>query len=329
MIMRRRAVLIIATGIGLNLGAFTSAFAQPSSARPIRFVVPAAAGGAIEPYARLISEHMGKTLGRVTIIENRPGANGNIAALSVVDAPADGNHVLIGTQSMVEINPSAYDNPRWSLEDFNSLIRGVVAPLVLVTHPSVPARTFDELVAWMKRTPGKLSYSSYTAGTPSHFLGFQVGERFGLDLAHVAYKGSGPQVIDLVAGHSLLGFSQMQSVLPHVAAGKLNAIATTSKGRSRFLPEVPTFAELGHAEFTMNIWFGLMIRAATPPAVVTRLLDAARAAHSDSGVRARLEAQGFDMSGQFGDELVLDIKLQSARWARLIKASGFNAERSR
>jgi tripartite-type tricarboxylate transporter receptor subunit TctC len=327
--MRRRAVLITATAVALSLSAFNSALAQPNSSRPIRLIVPAAPGGAIEPYARLISEHMGKTLGRVIIIENKPGANGNISAQFVVDAPADGNLILVGTQSMTEINPGAYDNLKWSLNDFIPLIRGVVAPLVLVTHPSVPAKTLADLVAWIKRIPGKLSYSSYTAGTPSHFLGFQMSERFGLDLAHVAYRGSGPQATDLVAGHSLLGFSQMQSVLPHIAAGKLNAIATTGGSRSRFLPEVPTFAELGHAEFTVNIWFGLMVRAATPPAVVTTLLNAAKAAHTDPDVKAKLEAQGFDVSGQFGEELILEIKAQIQRWARLIRASGFNAESSR
>jgi tripartite-type tricarboxylate transporter receptor subunit TctC len=326
--MRRWAVLI-ATAIVFGLSPFNSAFPQSGSPRPIRLVVPAAPGGAIEPYARLVAEHMGKTLSRVIIIENTPGANGNIAAQLVLDAPADGSVVLIATQSMTEINPSAYRNLKWTLEDFIPLIRGVTAPLVLVTHPSVPAKTLEDLVAWIKRTPGKLNYSSYTAGTPSHFLGFQMNGRFGLDLAHVAYRGSGPQTTDLIAGHSLLGFSQMQSVLSHVAAGKLNAIATTGEARSRFLPDVPTFIELGYPEFTVNIWFGLMIRAATPPALATSLLNAARAAHADPNVKAKLETQGFDLSGQFGAELVSEIKAQIERWARLIKASGFNAEDSR
>jgi tripartite-type tricarboxylate transporter receptor subunit TctC len=271
---------------------------------------------------------MAKTLGQVIIVENKPGANGNIAAQFVVEAPADGNLILVGTQSMTEINPSASDDLKWSLNDFIPLIRGVVAPLVLVTHPSVPAKTLAELVAWIKSNPGKLSYSSYTAGTPSHFLGFQMNERFGLDLAHVPYRGSGPQTTDLVAGHSLLGFSQMQSTLPYIGAGRLNAIATTGGVRSRFLPDVPTFAELGYAEFTANIWFGLMVRAGTPPAAVARLLNAAISAHTDPDVKAKLEAQGFDLSGQIGPELASEIKRQIERWARPIKASGFKADRN-
>lgn len=324
--MYRWATLITATMIALSVSSFNSARAQPTPSQPIRLIVPAAPGGAIEPYARLISAHMSKALGRVIIIENKPGANGNIAAQFVVDGPADGNLILVGTQSMTEINPSVYHDVNWSLSDFIPLIRGVAAPLVLVTHPSVPARTLAELVAWIKVNPGKLSYSSFTAGTPSHFLGYQMNARFGLDLAHVPYRGSGPQVTDLVAGHSLLGFSQMQSVLPHIGAGKLNAIATTGDARSRFLPDVPNFAELGHAEFTASIWFGLMVRAATPPSVVASLLNAAKSAHADPEVKAKLEAQGFDMPGQSGPEFASEIRIQIERWARLIKASGFKAD---
>lgn len=326
--MRRQILFGAVTAIILIVHTHASAFAQFNPSQPMRFVVPAAPGGAIEPYARLISEHMAKMLSRVSIIENRPGANGNIAALFVLDAPADGNMILIGTQSMTEINPSAYEGLKWSLNDFIPLIRGVMAPLVLVTNSQVPAKTLPELVAWAKRNPGKLSYSSYTAGTPSHFLGFQLNQRFGLDLAHVPYRGSGPQVADLVAGHSLIGFSQMQSVLPHIGAGKLNAIAITSAGRSRFLPNVPTFVELGHSEFTANIWFGLMIHARTPAETVIKLLNAAKSAHEDLEVRGKLESEGFDISGQSGPELSSEIKDQIERWASLIKASGFKAESS-
>jgi len=321
-------LLITTTALVTSITVFNLALAQSDQWRSLRLVVPAAPGGAIEPYARLIAEHMAKTLRRVIIVENKPGANGNIAAQFVVEAPADGDLILVGTQSMTEINPSSYADLKWSLNDFIPLVRGVVAPLVLVSNPRVPAKTLAEIVSWLKANPRRLSYSSYSAGTPSHFLGFQMNERFGLDLAHVPYRGSGPQASDLVAGHSLLGFSQMQSVLPHIETGKLNAIAMTSAARSRFLPNVPTFAELGYPEFTANIWFGLMVRAATPRTVVTSLLNAANLAHADSEVRAKLEAQGFDMSGQSGPELTSEIKGQIERWSRLIKASGFRAESS-
>src|SRR5262245_64987 len=212
------------------------------------------------------------------------------------------------------------------MDDFIPLIRGVVAPLVLVTHPSVPAKTLAGLIAWIKGNPGKLSYSSFTAGTPSHFLGFQLNERFGLDLAHVPSRNSGAQATDLIAGHVLFGFGQVQTTLPHIEAGKLNAIAITGTARSRHLPNVPTFAELGHPEFTAHIWFGLMLRAGTPPEVLTNLLNAAKAAHADAAVKAPLEAQGYDISGETGSTFVSDIRAQTERWTRLVKAAGFKVD---
>jgi len=324
--MNRRTFLATAMVFAGSLGGFKSALSQANSSRPIRVIVGTAPGGAIDPYARLISEHMAKSLGRIIIVENKPGASMNMAAEFVVNAPADGNLILIGTQGSTEINPSVRRDAKWSLDDFIALIRGVTAPLVLVAHPSVPARTLPELVTWIKKNPGKLSYSSYDAGTPSHFLGFQLNERFGLDLVHVPTRGSGPQATDLMAGHVLFGFAQMQSTLAHIKAGKLNAIAATSGGRSRFLPDVPTFAELGHPEFTANVWYGLMVRTGTPPGLMESLLNAAKAAHDDPGVRAKLEAQGFDISGQNGPEFAADIKAQIERWARLVKAAGFKAE---
>ena len=324
--MHGRALLATAVAIVLGLGAFNSACAQPRSSPPIRVLVPTAAGGAIDPYARLVAEQMGKALGRVVIVEHKPGGNGNVAYQFVLNEPADGNLIQVATQSSTEINPSAFSDPKWSLNDFIPLIRGVTAPLVLVAHPSVPATTFAELIAWIKKNPGKLSYSSYSAGTPSHFLGFQLSERFGLDLVHVPSRNSGAQATDLIAGHVLFGFGQVQTTLPHIAAGKLKAIAVTSPAPSRHLPNVPTFAELGHPEFTTAVWFGLIVRAGTPPDVVASLLHAAKTAHANPDVKANLEAQGYDMSGQSGPEFASDIRAQTERWARLVKTAGFKAD---
>src|SRR5712672_915974 len=218
--MNRRTFLATAT---VFAGSLTSASAQVNASRPIRVIVGTPPGGAVDPYARLIAEHMARSLGRVIIVENKPGAGMNIAAEFVANAPADGNLILTGTQALTEINPSARSDPKWVLDDFIPLIRGVTAPLVLVTHPSVPARTLAELVAWIKQNPGKLGYSSYESGTPSHFLGFQLNERFGLDLVHVPTRGSGPQATDLMAGHVLFGFAQLQPTMAHIKAGKLTA----------------------------------------------------------------------------------------------------------
>jgi tripartite-type tricarboxylate transporter receptor subunit TctC len=323
--MNRRAFLTTAAASALSLGTGNVSLAQFNSSRPIRLINSVPVGGAVDAYARLIADHMSKTLARTVIMENKPGGNENLAAQFVLNAPADGNLILISTQASTEINPSSYSDPKWTIDDFSPLIRGVTAPLVLVAHPGVPAKTLAELVTWVRSNSGKLNYSSYTAGTPSHFLGFQLNERFGLDLVHVPSRGSGPQATDLMAGHVLFGFAQMQSTLPLIQDGKLNVIAVTSAARSRFLPNVPTFAEIGHSEFTASIWFGLLVRAGTPPAVSQSLLNAAKAAHTDPAMKAKLEAQGFDVSGQTGPEFTADIKAQIERWARLVKASGFRA----
>jgi tripartite-type tricarboxylate transporter receptor subunit TctC len=322
--MDRRAFLGAATTLASTL-VLENATAQ-SLSPPIRLLVPLAPGGAVDAYARLIAEHMGRTLGRAMIVDHRPGGNGNVGAQFVARAPADGNLILVTTQATSEINPSAFSDPGWKLDDFIALIRGVEAPLVLVAHPSVPAISLDELVAWIRSNPGKLNYSSYSPGTPSHFLGFELNRRFGLDLVHVPAKGSGFQAGDLMAGHVLFGFAQLQSTLPLIADRKLNAIAVTGKARSRFLPEVPTFAELDHPEFTATVWFGLMLRAGTPAEVVARLLDAAKAAHADADVKAKLAAQGLDVSGEAGPQFAADIRAQTARWAAIVKAAGFKAE---
>ena len=292
----------------------------------VRIIVGTAPGGAIDPYARLVGEHMSRTLGQPIIIENKPGASGTLAAEYIVNAPADGTILWLGTQAFTEINPNAFPNARWSIDQFRPIIRGVEAPLAFVTNPSVPADTFADFIAWAKANRGKLSYSSYQSGTPSHFLGFQMNEKFELDLTHVPYRGSGLQVTGLLGGHSLFGFAQVNSSLPHVRTGKLKALATTGPTRDRALPDVPTFAELGYPEFTAKVWFGLLVKEGVPDDVFGRLTDAAKAAHADPAVREKLEAQGFEVSGATGPQLKTEIKQQIERWGRLVKASGFSIE---
>jgi tripartite-type tricarboxylate transporter receptor subunit TctC len=312
------AVLALATG--------SEICAQGPSAGPVRLVVGAAPGGSIDVYARIVAEHMAGTLGKTLLVEAKPGANGTIAAQFVVDAPADGSLIWVGTQSMIEINPSVYKNLRWKPADVIPVIKGIESPLMLSTHPSVPAKTLAELVAWVKANPKKLSFASYSAGTPSHFLGFQMNERFGLDMAHVPYRGGAPQVTDLVAGHALLGFTQVQGALEHVRAGRLNAILTTGAQRARAVPDLPTFAELGHPDLTAAIWFGLLMKTGTPPDVVGRIEAAAKAAHADAAVRGKLEEQGFEVSGLTGPAFKAGIEAQFERWAKIVKATGFSAD---
>lgn len=297
----------------------------PAAAQPLRFIIGLPAGGAIDGYARVIADPVAQAMGKSAVIENRPSASGNLAALFVHQAPADGHTIWVGTMANTEINPHIFDNLRWSMKDFLPIVKGVQAPLVLVTHPSVPAKTLNELVAWLKANPGKHAYASYSAGTPSHFLGAQFNEKFGLDLAHVPFPGSAPQTVNLVGGHALFGFAQVQSVLPHVQAGKLNPIAVTSEGRYRAFADTPSFRELGHPEFSVGVWFGLLVRAATPPDFAQKLREAAVAVHAEKKYRDLLIPQGYEMADQNGEEFARSIAVGSERWARIVKATGFKA----
>jgi tripartite-type tricarboxylate transporter receptor subunit TctC len=310
----------------LALGAMhKTAMAEDSTSGTIHFVVGTPPGGALDPYARIIAERMKQELGQTIIVENKPGANGNISAHSVVQAAADGLTVWVGTQSMTEINPSAFTNLSWKTSDFTPLIKGVEAPLVLVTNPKVPAKNLKDLVAWVAANKGKVSYGSFSPGTPSHFLGFQMNKTFGLDMSHVPYRGAAPQTAALLGGTVPLGFAQLAAALPQIKAGKLNAIATTGAKRFRLAPNVPTFAELGHPDFTATIWFGLFVRSATPVAVRDRLLKAAIAAHADPAVKKKLEDLGFEVPGLTGAAFGKEIDEQIERWRKIVVATGFKA----
>ena len=299
--------------------------AQAWPAKPITFMVGSVAGSAPDVYARAVAEPMSRLLGQPVIVVDRAGANGNIAAEWVANEPADGYALWVAAQSQAEINPSAYPDLRWNSADFTGVIKGVEAPLVLVTHPSVPVKTLAELALWIRANPRTVSYASFSPGTLSHFLGYKLNERLGLDMTHIGFKGSGPQVQNLVGGHVPLGFSQIQTGLPHVQSGKLNALATTGGTRWRQLGSVPTFAELGYPEFTAGTWFGLLARAGTPADILAKIVDAAKAAHADPAVRARLEQMGFDVPALTGADLAASIRAGQERWAEVVKATGFRA----
>src|SRR5215471_2285598 len=327
--MRGHRLICLAAALALlavPMLAVPSVPASAQSSTPIRLAVGAPAGGSIDTYARIIADHMTATLGRPVIIEIKSGANGNIAAQWVLDGPADGSQVWVGAQSMLEINPSTYKNLRWKRSDFIPIIKGIETPLVLVAHPSVPAKTFAEWVSYAKANRGKLSYANYGPGTISHFLGYQLDERFGLQFTQVPYRGNAPQMIDLLAGHALFGFTQLQSAVEPARAGTLRALVASGPTRSPLLPEVPALADVGLGDLTASVWFGLLMKSGTPTDVVKRLEAAAIAAHADPAVKAKLAAQGFEVSGLTGAAFKDSIELQFERWAKIVKATGFSAE---
>lgn len=316
---------------GAVLLALTATFTAPHAhaqtwpTKPVTLVVGTPAGGSVDAYGRALADQLARQTGGTFVVENKGGANGNLSAEQVRNAAADGHTLWVSTQAMFTINPSVYPAMRWKQSDFKPIAKGIESPLVLVTHPSVPAKTLPELVKWVAANPGKITYASFSPGTPSHFLGFQLNERFKLDMVHVAYKGSAPQITDLLGGQVLLGFTQLQAALPHVQSGKLNAIAVTSKERTKFMPQVPSLAELGHPDLSATVWFGLMAPSATPRPVLDQIQAATMKAQADTDYKAKLEAQGFDVPQESGDAFAATIATETARWGQVVKATGFRA----
>lgn len=302
-----------------------TAAAQSWPEKPITLVVGTPPAGAVDAYARTIGEHMAHTLGQKVLVENKPGANGNISAEYVYREPSDGYTVWVGTQPMVEINPSVFSSLRWKFGDYTGLMKGVEAPLVFVVHPGLGVKTMAELAAWLKSHPDKASFASFSPVTSSHFLGIQLGEKFGVKMTHIPYKGSAPQTQDLVGGHVPMGFSQLQTTMAHIKAGKLVALATTGKTRWHQLPDVPTLAELGYRDMDTTVWFGLFVRKDVPAAVRAKIQDAAKRAHADPAVRGRLEGMGFQVPAQTDPEFTEGIRAAQKRWAAIVKATGFKA----
>ncbi len=320
---RRRAAGVLIALAAVLATPFAGAQAWP--AKPVTLVVGTPAGGAIDAYARTLADQLAKQTGGTFLVENRAGAGGNLSAEHVLKMPADGHTIWVTTHAMFTINPSAYPALRWKQSDFKPIAKGIESPLLLVVHPSVPARTLPELTAWLAANPAKAAYASFSPGTPSHFLGFQFNERLKLNMVHVPYKGSAPQLNDLIGGQVLMGFTQMQGAVQQVQAGKLHAIAVTSPERSRFLPQVPTLAELGHRDLSLQIWFGLAAPAATPRPVVEAITAAVVRAQGEADYRAKLEAQGFDVPRESGAAFEATIASDTARWARVVQATGFKA----
>jgi tripartite-type tricarboxylate transporter receptor subunit TctC len=307
------------------LGVLPMASAQAWPTKPVTLVVGTPAGGAIDAYARNLAEHLARQTGGSFLVDNRAGAGGNISAEHVLKAPADGHTLWITTHAMFTINPSVYPSLRWKQSDFKPIAKGVESPLLLSIHPSLPARTFADLISWLNANPSKAAYASFSPGTPSHFLGFQLNERLKLNMVHVPYKGSAPQLNDLMAGQVQMGFTQMQGAAQQVQAGKLHALAVTSTERSRLLPQVPTMAELGYRDLSLQVWFGLVAPATTPQSVIDTITTAVMKVQNDAEYRTKLEAQGFDVPRESGAAFAATIASDTARWAKVVQATGFKA----
>ena len=294
--------------------------------KPVRFIVPFPPGGGTDALARILGAKLGDLWGQQVIIENRAGAQGNIGTAAGAKAAPDGYTLTFAHQGALVINPHLYRTPGYdTLKDFAAVARTTEMAFVAVAHPSVPASNLRELAQYAKQHPGKLTFASTSAGP--HIVGELFKQATGTDLVHVPYKGAGPAINDLLGGQVALMFSNPTSTVPHVKSGKLRALGVMDKKRNPALPEVPTAVESGLPELSNVIeWYGVVVPAATPRAIVERLeRDLLRALGSpDAAEHIRRIGQTPSPAG--AEEFGRVIREDFERWQRVVKASGAKAE---
>ena len=322
--LNRRA-LFAATASAIALMAGPAA-AQTYPSKPVTLVVPNPPGGVVDTSARLLSEPLAKLLGQPVVIENKGGASGNIAMQQVALAPKDGHTLLISYSAYHVGNPSLFAKLPWAQKDFVPVALLTAATNVIAAHPSVPASTLKEFIAYAKANPGKLNFASQGNGSLSHVGTALLEQTTGIDMTHVPYKGSGAAIQDVLGGQVQVFMTTPPSVMQHVQAGKLKAFAVTGKTRHPGLPNVPTTAEAGLAGFELEAWVGLFAPAGTPPAVVQQLTDKVKAALAAPEAKSVAERTGIEIRYMGPDALAALVQRETAYWSQVIKAKDIRAD---
>ena len=300
--------------------------AQTWPTKPIRLVVPFAPGGSSSIVARSVAIEMSKTLGQEMYIENKAGGAGNVAMQDVARADPDGYTLIIGHIGTLAVNPFMFASlPFDTNRDFAAVSLLAKVPSIFVVHADVPARDMREFIALAKKQPGKLYYGSAGNGSAGHLAFEYLKLVAGIDLVHVPYKGTGPNLIDLVAGRTQATAAGTPPLMPHVKSGKLRVIAVGSPTRLATLPQVPTVAEQGYPGFETTQWYGLNAPAKTPPAIIKRLSDAAAVACKQPSVAERFAADDAEAVGSTPQEYAEFILREQARWGEVVRKAGIKA----
>ena len=303
------------------------AWAQAYPSKPVRVVVPYPAGSTPDIIARTLAERLQKALGQPFVVENRSGAGGNIGAEAVVRAPADGHTLLVGGNGPVAINKHLYKNLAFDPErDLAPISLLASAPQLLVVKPELKLADFKAFLEHARRAPGKLSYASVGGGSASHLTMELLKSDAQLSLVHVPYRGFPAAVTEMLAGNMDAMFAILPAVLPHVRAGKMSPLAVTALERSPLAPEVPSVAELGMPQLESLAWNGLLAPAGTPTGVIARLSAETMKGMRNTDTREALGRLGFDVVAGTPEELARWIRLESEKWARVIRASGATAD---
>lgn len=324
--LKLQAFMAAVCGAAL-LGWGAAASAQNYPSKPVRFVIPFAPGGSTDTLARAMGGKLAELLGQQVVIDNRPGANGDIGTGIVARAVPDGYTIVLGYIANFGIGPSLYDKmPYDPVKDFAPITQVAGASNILVIHPSVPAKNFKEFIAYSKANPKKVTFASASVASVGHLTGELLNDLAGIDMVHVPYKGSGQAISDLVGGHIKVMISGMASTLPHVKSGKLRGIATTGARRTPATPDLPTIAESGFPGFEATSWFGVLAPAGTPRPVVARLNKDIIRALQDPAVAKRLADVGFEITTGTPEQFAAYIQAEIKKWAKVVKASGAKPE---
>jgi tripartite-type tricarboxylate transporter receptor subunit TctC len=317
----------IVIGLAALLIAATS-LAQPSTYpnRPVKMVAPFAPGGPVDVVARVLAPKLSEGLGQQFYVENHPGGSGNIGTALVAKAPPDGYTVLVISSTLV-VNPSLFAKLGFdTTADLAPVSLVGVSPQVLLVHPSVPAASVKELIAWVKASPGQHSYAHAGLGTPGYLAGEMFKQAFGLDLVAVAFNGGGPAITSTIGGHTPILVTSISTAAGHIKQGTVRALAVTGARRSPALPEVPTLAEAGAAGQESEIILGVLVPGATPQEVIDRLHREIVRIVALPDVRGRLSALGFEPIASTPKEFADRIKWEIDKWAKVIRAGGIKVE---
>jgi tripartite-type tricarboxylate transporter receptor subunit TctC len=319
----RRALAPLVLALALSGGTAGSAVAQAYPTKPVRVVVPYPAGGPVDILGRLIAQRLTESFGQPFVVDNRAGASGNIGSEFVAKSAPDGYTLVVGNNATHATNESLYPNlPYATLRDFAPIALVATVTNIVVVYPSLPVTSIPGLIAYAKANPGKLNYASSGSGSAAHLTGEMFKIATGTDIVHVPYRGAAPATTDLMAGQVGLMFATAPSVLQQVQAGTLRAIAVTSAARVPSLPNLPTVAESGLPDFSSDVWFGFLAPAGTPVEIMGKLNAELLKAATAADIREKLAVQGFEIATSTPEQFAAYIRVEVAKWAKIIKESG-------
>jgi len=293
--------------------------------KPVRMIVPLAAGGGMDTTARSIATPLSEKLGQTVVVDNRPGGGGNVGVDIMREAPADGHTLFMGSATFV-IHPLLYKARYVPTRDFAAITQVTRQPYVLIVHPGVAAKTVKELVAYTKANPNKINYASSGQGSLIHLATELFKVRTGADMTHIPFKGMGAAYTDMLAGRIQASFPSIISVLPHLKTGKLRAIAVSSRQRAASLPDIPSVQETGVPDFDVSNWYGLFAPVGAPRAVIDRVHREVTAILKTAEMQKRMAADGSDGVGNTPAEFAAHVKAESARWTEVIRKSNIKAD---